>query len=647
MGGEAMFRKVFLCVASLLIGCAGENGGFQVQSAPRVQLVESGRAIQNGGNVLVSVLDETTFTLSNVGDAPLKVYGTTVTDNFLLATDVILSRSNPLVLEAGGSSWTFNVQALRGGEEGRLTLSTNQTLDGTNKFDVLLKSESSSAKLVLQPALVDFGVVQSGTTGIKPVSLLNVGSAQLSISKIIFSGRSDFWIELGGETFEISSESASPGLSLTPPILIEPGSAKTMNVFYKASYPDEARAHLVLESNGASTSMTALEMVANAEGPCLKVTPARVDFGGKHVGQAARQDVRIESCNTKSLEVFGLSVIDDSSGEFSVDTSLFSLPFSLGGGSSVNIPVTYVPSSVSRQGPGGIYVTDTAKLRIETDSFVPEYDVELSGFGTDGACPVPAITVAEGDEVIPQTRLTLSARNSTTTTGNITRWEWSVVQPQGSASVFLPTTTRQDVSFEANIVGEYIFRLKVWNSLGVESCSSAEQIVNVVSDSAIRVELLWSTPRDANQFDTGSSLSGQSVGSDLDLHFLRPGAAWDYFGNLDCHWQNPNPDWGTRGAMHDPSLDRDDTDGAGPENLNMNSPENIEYRVGVHYWDDWGFGPSWVTIRVYVFGQLREQWNDVILQTFDLWDALLIEWPSQRITRIGDGINPDVYPGIF
>lgn len=643
-----MFRKVFLCVASLLIGCTGDGGGFKVELAPRVQLIESGRSVLNGGEVLLRGADDTSFTLSNIGDGPLKVYSISVTDNFLLSSGASPSRLNPIVLEPDGSSSVFEVRAVGNGEEGRLTLTTNQTLDGTNKFEVILKAESSAAKLVLQPAYVDFGTVQAGATGIKPVSLLSVGSAQLTISKVIFSGRADFWVELNGETLEVTGESATVGIPLSPPIVLDPGSATTMNAFYKASYPDEAHARLIFVSDGAPDSVgTALEMVANMEGPCLKVTPSRVDFGGKHIGQSARQDVQLESCNTKPLEVFGLSIVDDATGAFSVDTSLVSLPFSLNGGSSINIPVIYVPVSIAAQGPGGVYVRDTAKFRVETDTYVPEYDVELSGFGTDGACPVPVITIAEGDEVIPQTRLTLSARNSTTTTGNISRWEWSVVQPQGSASIFLPIATRQNVTFEANIVGEYVFRLKVWNTLGVESCSPAEKIVNVVSDSAIRVELLWNTPRDANQFDTGLTLTGQSVGSDLDLHFLRPGTAWDYFGSLDCHWQNPNPDWGVRGAMHDPSLDRDDTDGAGPENLNMNSPEDIEYRIGVHYWDDWGYGPSWASVRVYIFGQLREQWGNVVLQKFDLWDVLLIEWPSQRITRIGDGINPDIYPGIF
>jgi len=93
-------------------------------------------------------------------------------------------------------------------------------------------------------------------------------------------------------------------------------------------------------------------------------------------------------------------------------------------------------------------------------------------------------------------------------------------------------------------------------------------------------------------------------------------------------------------------LDRDDTDGAGPENLNLSQPEfGATYRVAAHYWDAWGFGGSKATIRVYIYGQLREQWANVQLVQGDLWDALTIGWPSQAVTRItSGGTNPSITP---
>jgi len=41
-----------------------------------------------------------------------------------------------------------------------------------------------------------------------------------------------------------------------------------------------------------------------------------------------------------------------------------------------------------------------------------------------------------------------------------------------------------------------------------------------------------------------------------------------------------------------------------------------------------------VTIRVYIYGELREEWSGVELTMNDLWDALTISWPSETITRL-------------
>jgi len=253
-----------------------------------------------------------------------------------------------------------------------------------------------------------------------------------------------------------------------------------------------------------------------------------------------------------------------------------------------------------------------------------------------GGCPTAVITVTEGDEVLPQTVLHLSARNSTSSTGAVTRWLWTIDQPQGSASIFFPGAQDQDITFEANNVGEYRFTLNVWDAVGTEACSPATYLVVVTSDEAIRVELLWDTPGDSNQTDTGFDRFGESTGSDMDLHFLHPNASNQYFHDTyDSNWRNNNPDWGGSGPLNNPKFTRDDTDGAGPETLLLDSPEfGATYRVGAHYWDDRIYGPSKTTIRVYIYGQLREQWANVNLVESDLWDSMTIGWPSETITRL-------------
>ena len=90
-------------------------------------------------------------------------------------------------------------------------------------------------------------------------------------------------------------------------------------------------------------------------------------------------------------------------------------------------------------------------------------------------------------------------------------------------------------------------------------------------------------------------------GPDLDVNGIED--PW-FDKDWDAFWYNKSPNWGSfdPAAGDDPSLDRDDTDGAGPENLNIAIPEDdIVYHIGVHYWDSHGLGPVNATVRVWTY----------------------------------------------
>ena len=262
-------------------------------------------------------------------------------------------------------------------------------------------------------------------------------------------------------------------------------------------------------------------------------------------------------------------------------------------------------------------------------------------------CPTAVIQVQEGEEVIPQTKLHLVGSNSYAV-GSVSAWQWSVTQPDGSQSVFLPSAAHPDPTFEVNIAGVYDFTLEVWDQDGKKSCEPAEVTVFVIPDEAVHVELLWDTPGDLDQTD-----EGPEAGADLDLHFLHPFATGeDVDGNgvpdgwfdqpFDCFWFNAHPNWGSLDPFvdDDPGLDRDDTDGSGPENVNLNLPEDgMTYKVGVHYWNDHDFGPSTATVRIYVFSQLVFEVSDVSLVEGDMWEVATLSWPSAAVTLLQTDIG--------
>lgn len=270
---------------------------------------------------------------------------------------------------------------------------------------------------------------------------------------------------------------------------------------------------------------------------------------------------------------------------------------------------------------------------------------------TTATCPTAVIRVAEGDEVLPQTTLHLDGGDSIgSVNGAVTAWQWSIVHAPAPRPVFLPSFSVRNPIVEVNVVGDYTFRLEVFDAAGTKSCVAAEYVVRVVAEfDGIRVELSWETPGDPDETDTGGG-SNSSAGSDVDLHFLHPNAEGEYFDwTFDCYWANTEPEWGFFGPTDNPRMLRDDTDGGGPEVIELTGPEDGKrYQVGTHFWDDWGYGDASATIRIYIRGTLADEWSDVVLSKNDLWDSHTIDWPSGTVTRItGEGEAPVIRSDII
>ncbi|TNF26696.1 MAG: hypothetical protein EP329_20855 [Deltaproteobacteria bacterium] len=305
--------------------------------------------------------------------------------------------------------------------------------------------------------------------------------------------------------------------------------------------------------------------------------------------------------------------------------------------------------------PDTVHVWDTGGGAVDTaggGDTLPTVDTRVVDTAGDGevvtlGCPAAVITVAEGAEVLPQTLLHLSGEGSHGL-APVVGYQWTVEQPSGAASVFLPSASSPNPMFEVNVAGTYLFHLGVVDAEGRASCQVATYLVTVTPVAALHIELLWTSPGDDDETDTGYTAFGESVGTDVDLHLLDSGGvredgqpAW-FDTRVDCYWQAPAP-----GEIRfDASLDRDDTDGAGPENINFGSPgDGASYRIGVHYWDDWGYGLSYATVRVYVHGALVYEVGPTEIRNFDLWEVGTIAWPEGVVTPTG-GVTPD-YPVPF
>jgi hypothetical protein len=533
---------------------------------------------------------------------------------------------------------------------------------------ILITTDAGAPRIATSPARVDFGLVPRSTEPTaRPLTLLNTGSRTLNVSGFKLARDGRFGVR--GPDFAVQGPEGLLGIDLPEAIEVPPGqSVSVLEVTFLSDSPAPAEGDLIIYSDDPSLAGSGhvVSLVANKSGPCIVATPRAVDFGGKLVGTVSTIDVKVESCGTEPLELKTIALGPESSLDFELDFSKLPEGFEAGPNplnpvripvnESVTIGVVYVPDAVNPRDANNVPIPDEGRLLLGSNAFEAELPIDVRGAGSDVDCPTPVISVAQGEEVVPQTVLNLSGRQSYAPFGGITAYNWSITQwPEGTPRpVMLPSFTDPTPLVEVNSVGTYTFKLNVrdeyGNRSGAGACPDAEYTVLVQPDQAIHIELTWVTPNAA-----ATTEDGEGRGTDLDLHFAHQNAVgpdldgdevpdpwfdqtWDVF------WYNPEPNWGSfdPGARDDPSLDRDDIDGGGPENLNLAVPEDgTTYRIGVHYWNDWRFGVVDANVKVFHYAELVYEATLPAMQPLDFWCVGSIHWPVAEVERCAPEGDPE------
>ena len=516
------------------------------------------------------------------------------------------------------------------------------------------------ALIAVVPQQVDFKSVSAGETKEEEIQIVNNGSSELQIFRIDFQGPSAFSLIIDDIEYPVGVLDYSAA-----PLVVPGGESFVMYAKFSPENTDPASASITIQSNASNSGAGGAKVIlqGNTSGPKIDINPSTVEFSPSLVGELNVIPVTIQSVGGEPLVIHSIEFEEGASSAYQLDYSQLpgfedgskpskENPLLLDINQTAELWVRFVPEVESDKDENNQAIPEFATIAIENNTTEPEKEVEVTGIGIAGNCPVAVIVIQEGEQVIPQTELHLFGDQSFSPSGTISKWEWTVQQPTGSQSVFTPSADSPNPKFEANVAGQYEFQLTVYDGNETESCVPDTATLVVIPDDSIHVELLWDTPTDPDQTD-----EGPEAGTDLDLHFMHPFASGadvdeDGIGDgwfdqpFDCFWFNPTPMWASFDPSIDdnPSLDRDDTDGAGPENLNLNIPEDdTTYKVGVHYWNDHDFGPSYATILVYIYSDLVYSAQDVKLVNQDMWEACTIDWPSGIVSPIDDGykIIPD------
>lgn len=484
-----------------------------------------------------------------------------------------------------------------------------------------------SRPLLDAPSVVDFGQVALGERAERVIEVKNVGRSPLHFSS---------WV-IEPAAFSLSFEGFMGG---SVPVSLEPGSSLKLRLGFTGTPSGQAAGRLVIKSDDVNAPEHTITLRAGLDFPCVEVEPEKtLDFGPVRLDNRVVQEVTLSNCSaTQPLELSLLvSDTDDVTGFTVEQPERFSGLVLAPGESAVKVPVRFAPLRQGEHRDALVFATNVPDQEL--------YKVELVGRGAPLACPTPVIS-ANGAQnnatanpratlaALPLETIGLNADESFSANGSqITRVEWSVIsRPQDSAARLSDLSSSFENSLWLDLSGDYTVELDVWDANGTKSCSPARLTMRAIPNESFHIQLVWDTPNDRDQLD--------DQGTDVDLHLLHPRGNWNAV-PYDCFWQNPEADWGERGEPNDdPSLDIDDTDGWGPENINMDHPEeNARYKVGVHYFSDHGFGPSYATVRFYLEGMLVREYKRQRLVDQQFWQVFEIAWPEKRITDLNNISN--------
>ena len=664
------------------------GSGFERLRLPQIELDPDTREVSLAvGGLPVEAVIRYPIRVRNTGERELRLHGVELhysapTDepapSFVLNLPPEVSfEQGPYILRPTGEQGTapeeliLEVVLLHFDDEprtARLVIESDSHLDP--EIEIVFTTEEGFPVARVTPDPVDFGTLQGGDLARVPLTIINSGRAVLELSGFQMAGHQGFTLvdEVRERQWTLDS-STEAGVSFNTPHLIPAGESLSLTVEYEALTPERREAQLVLftntdENGGAITR----RLLANSHSPRAEVEPTVIDFGRIAVGATGVRLVRLLSHGSAPLQVTELTL--DQQADFGLDLSEVpgfggaalpteSDPLIIEPNDFVDLRILFTPEAELLD-QDGIAVAQSDTLTIASNSFERAHTVSLSGTGVISTCPEAHIHVLDGTEVSPQTVVRLRSDESYSSCGDIVDHAWSVEQPPGAGGTFLPSASFANPSFPCDAAGTYRFCLEVMDSCGLLSCEPACEEVVVIPDSELHLQLLWRTPN-----APPPSPDRPRAGGDLDLHLLHPyarlsgsdltgdGVPDGWFHQIyDCFWGNPQPEWGSfsPSTNDNPRLDRDDTSGPGPENINLPEPEDlsslppelvaqlggapVSYRAGVHYWNDHGFGASYATLRVFVRGEKVYESPEVRLMPLDMWDAVTIEWPSGRVDPV-------------
>jgi hypothetical protein len=224
------------------------------------------------------------------------------------------------------------------------------------------------------------------------------------------------------------------------------------------------------------------------------------------------------------------------------------------------------------------------------------------------AIPGPGSAVQRGQQAL----LDGTASYDPDDDGAALAYRWDVIDAPDGSEVTLSDPTSATPGFTADTLGTYVVGLTVTDADGLESTNPAAVAIRVLPWVDLEVALTWDREVDA------------------DLHLLAPGGA--YWGDGDCFFGDPTPDWGVPlDVTDDPALSADVDANGGPESIALAHPSEGVYSVLVTYWNERDQADTAVVPHLVVSGEGRvlfEGDGPPLAHAGRVWQAGTLDWTT-------------------
>ena len=448
--------------------------------------------------------------------------------------------------------------------------------------------------IAVAPESLDFGGVIVAYDDTQSLQLVNAGRAPLVIESLSIEDNGDSVFVLPFSSLEMDRDS------------VEAVDIRFVPETYALYQRD-----LVITSNDEDNPELRVPLLGEGiDGPVpdISIDLYTLDFGTVEPGEMATLWFVIT--NVGDGELIIEESLQSGSGNFTLLTDPHGQTLA-NQGDQVTVIVNYEPTQ--DEGDSGGLVLST------NDPDEPQVDIVFLGNG-GGDFQYPEAIVDCPDNVDPPTTITLDGSDSFDPNGYTPlSYRWSLTeQPEGSTSELTESTSEYSSLF-IDLSGSWQVDLTVENSVGVPSVPYRCEIEAIPSE-IINVELTWNTG-----------------GSDLDLHLIQEGYDMNEKPG-DCCWCNPNPSWGEAGTGDDPTLALDNRLGFGPENIELEAPQDGDYYVKVHYYeDDSGAGTTTATVKIWLDGEKVSE-RSMVLTENQVWDVGYIRWP-EAVFAVQDDVD--------